>query len=94
VVVEEGTGSADVPEGGVRYDDGGLRLVDLGAPADDGSGRSNVLLAAVLLADTLSVLLIFNGIRSILPPGSNRRHSVSATAPPIGPGEDRGRRTD
>ncbi|GAA3822174.1 hypothetical protein [Nocardioides panacisoli] len=94
VLVEEGTGAVAVPDGGVRYDDGGLRLVDLGAPAAGPPTRSKVLVALVTLVDTLFVLLIFNGIRSILRSGSNRRHSVSATAPPTGPGEDRGRRTD
>lgn len=84
VLVEEGMGEPEVPDGTVRYAGGGLRLVDLGPPdpvPDRADGTRTVL---VIVADTLAVVLIFNGVGSILRAGSNARHTASA-----GPGEDR-----
>lgn len=84
VLVEEGMGDPAVPQGLVRHDAGGLRLVDLGAPtsAPDRTDRSRTVFVSV--ADTLAIVLIFNGVGSILRAGSNARHTASA-----GPGEDR-----
>lgn len=84
VLVEEGMGEPEVPSGTERYDAGGLRLVDLGTPAPvpDRSGATRAV--CIFFANTFAVVLIFNGIRSILRSGSNARHTESA-----GPGEDR-----
>lgn len=84
VLVEEGMGAQKVPDGAVRHDAGGLHLVDLGLPAavPDRVERSRAVL--VLVADTFAIVLIFNGVGSILRSGSNARHTRSA-----GPGEGR-----
>lgn len=84
VLVEEGMGEPEVPEGTDAYQGGGLRLVDLGPPAavTDRSDRFGTVL--VLVANTFAIVLIFNGVGSILRTGSNARHTASA-----GPGEDR-----
>ncbi|HWJ83459.1 MAG TPA: hypothetical protein VNS55_14565 [Nocardioides sp.] len=66
VLVEQGMGEPDVPDGEVRYDAGGLRLVDLGAPAHVRGGRDLGREALVVFGHFLAIVLIFNGIRSIL----------------------------
>lgn len=66
VLVEEGMVSQAVPAGTTRYQGGGLRLVDLGPPADGSPGADGWRTFLVGAADISPIVLIFNGFRLIL----------------------------
>lgn len=83
VLVEQGTGATDVPAAPVRYDAGGLTLLDLAAGGPVAAGETSVRTGAsrsqeilVILGHGLAFLLLLAGVAGILRPGSNGRHTT------------------
>lgn len=83
VLVEQGMGTISVPEAPVRYDDGGLTLLDLAADGAVATGETAVRPGVarpqrvlVTFGHGLAFLLLLVGVTGILRPGSNGRHTT------------------
>lgn len=83
VLVERGMGAVDAPAAPVRYDAGGLTLLDLAADGRVAGGatavRPEVARAQEILVTFghgLAFLLLLAGATGILRPGSNGRHTT------------------
>ncbi|KRC56629.1 MULTISPECIES: hypothetical protein [unclassified Nocardioides] len=83
VLVERGMGDVEVPAAEVRYDAGGLTLLDLAAdgPVATGATPARPALARwqeilVSFGHGLAILLLLVGATGILRPGSNGRHTT------------------
>ena len=83
VLVERGMGAIDLPDAPVRYDGGGLTLLDLAADGSVATGetavrpgvaRSQEILVA--FGHGLAFLLLLVAVTWILRPGSNGRHTA------------------
>lgn len=83
VLVERGTGAVDAPAAPVRYDAGGLTLLDLAADGRVAGGATAVRPEVarpqeilVAFGHGMAFLLLLAGATGILRPGSNGRHTT------------------